>query len=579
MPAENPTNLPVGEKKGHGGSKSRWQTGRLNTPPVGATGKFALHTDYARTSLAGGRLMRSIELNVTLANGLKLEDPLWIASSHFSELAMLKTWSNIGPAAITLKTATRMDRSEPWKTRKWKLKTLEMLPRYGRSYYCDAPKSEEFYPYEETKEHLDAAKELLPVHTKIGVSVLATKDENFKDLYDLTSAADFWELNLKYSMRIPSTERTFFTSLKETWDNTLKWIKDFLDALPHVPVFVKLPRESAWLPGTRECEQLLELLKTHGQAGLVVANSLKLNVADFIHETKEKQLQDGVLTGDGLYDGTINFIRLLKNDCNNRGIPIVASGGMVDEQQVLMALREGADAVQLCTAFEYYKPNYYRTLRSALQARIYWRGAKNMSNFVSRLRHEGVASIYSMPFMYYPAFWAEDVQDAIRLDIKYSDRMDAVIMSGFTLFEKWEKALQSRVSEHKSVQFMLPNPDSEIFRNVQKAWGLTDTELIARQERVKAAKANFEDLFEQELSSLKGDEIKQDWSVRYYNQCPFYSFYLFDDKVYLAQYPFLRPGKLASPVYVFFRSSPEYDRIDREWKGLQGLNSQTSLGR
>src|SRR5438445_13837589 len=106
--------------------------------------------------------MRRIELDTTLANGLRLKDPFWIASAQFSVTSMFTIWTDIRPAAITLKSSTRMDRNEPWKTRSPKHKTLDMLPRYGRSYYCDEPKSTDFYNYEETGQHLEAAKEQLP---------------------------------------------------------------------------------------------------------------------------------------------------------------------------------------------------------------------------------------------------------------------------------------------------------------------------------------------------------------------------------------------------------------------------------
>jgi hypothetical protein len=198
------------------------------------------------------------------------------------------------------------------------------------------------------------------------------------------------------------------------------------------------------------------------------------------------------------------------------------------------------------------------------------------------LEDEGVASIYSMPFMYYTTFWSDDAQAAIAEDIRHSDRLDAVIMSGYTLFEKWKELLQARLKKRKSVHFMVPDPDSEIFCAIQKSWGLDTKQLDARKDRVRKAKQNMEELFNAERALLTEEEREQfkkrktTWEVKYYDECPFYSFYLFDDKVYLAQYPFIRPSVLASPVYVFFRSSPEYQRIDNEWGGLQALIAQTS---
>ena len=44
--------------------------------------------------------------------------------------------------------------------------------------------------------------------------------------------------------------------------------------------------------------------------------------------------------------------------------------------------------------------------------------------------------------------------------------------------------------------------------------------------------------------------------IAFHNQCPFHSLYLFDDKAYIAPYPFVRPGEVDVPaVNVFFAGS------------------------
>jgi dihydroorotate dehydrogenase len=117
-----------------------------------------------------------ISLATRVVDGLTLKDPFWIASAHFSEPSMFKVWAEIGPAALTLKTTTKIDLAEPDKKRK-KGKIQELVGRYGRSYYSEAPKSEEFYPYSVTaEEHLARAKKELPSDTKIGVSVLGHRE-------------------------------------------------------------------------------------------------------------------------------------------------------------------------------------------------------------------------------------------------------------------------------------------------------------------------------------------------------------------------------------------------------------------
>lgn len=44
--------------------------------------------------------------------------------------------------------------------------------------------------------------------------------------------------------------------------------------------------------------------------------------------------------------------------------------------------------------------------------------------------------------------------------------------------------------------------------------------------------------------------------------------YIFDDKAYVAMYPFIEPGDAVSPVYVYPRSSKEYERLDREFESV-----------
>jgi dihydroorotate dehydrogenase len=481
---------------------------------------------------------------------------------------MLDIWSEIEPAALTLKTATRMDRTEPGKTTRGNRSTMDVLPRYGRSYYCDGLKLNEFHTYDDCRDQLVSAKKLLP-RTKVGISVLATTEEKFEDLRSITETADFAELNLKYSMRITKPSGDYCSALASNWKISKELVEAFLKAFAGLPVFIKIPRELSWLPETTQCKELLGLISAHKNAGLVVANSRKMDVAKFIYEGEEQEFRGGVITGDILYDETIKLIWLLRKEFP-QDIPIVATGGMVDEQQALMALRTGANAVQLCTAFTYYKPGYYRTLVSGLKARMKWRGVHTAQDFIERLRQEGVASIYSMPFVYYTAFWGDDLQKEIKRDIRYSDRMDVVVMSGYTLTEAWAEALESRAAGHKSVRFMLPNPNGDAFSAIQKSWGIIDQELEETRHHVNTARTRLEELFKRHAGGLTEEERKGvGWQVSYYDRCPFYSFYIFDDKVYLAQYPFHRPGHLASPVYVFFRSSPEYDRLDREWRGLE----------
>lgn len=569
--------------------------------------------------------MNDVDLTTTIGNVIKLANPFWIASSHFSEnQSMIERWHEIEPAALTLKTCTRKDRIET--KRSIRTKTAHLVPRYGRSYYCDGPKSKELKSYEENKDLLQKAKRLLKT-TKIGTSLLASKEEDYDQLHDMCSESDFIELNLKYSFRGAAGDESFFGVQANKWQETIGLVKAFLKSFADKPVFVKISRELDWLPGTKEATELVCLLREHKKAGLIIANSQKLDIGDFIYENEETSLRGGVITGEALFDGTLKIIEGMRDLCVSQSVPIVATGGMVDEQQVLMALRSGADAVQLCTAFDYNGVTFYQTLVSALKARIKWRGLSEFPTFLERLRQEGIASVYSMPFFYARTFWSDEIQKQLQQDIRFSERMDVVVMSGRTLLDRWAPLIRDRISKKfYSLRMYLLNPDSAASSVIQQSWGLLEAKRQDRKERVSSTKLELQQLFDsgrvdlakyleeelvrrvekgmQEISAdvLRSAQSGKDdvllalrkenkrlrpfgedtlpepsWEVMFHDQCPFFSVYMFDDKVYLAQYPFLRPNELASPVYVFFRSSPEYDRIENEVKGLREHIRQTLL--
>jgi len=569
--------------------------------------------------------MTHMDLTTRVGSGLTLSSPFWIASSHHSEnVAAFRAWREFEPAAITLKTCTKIDRRE--QKRSIRERTQPFLPRYGRAYYWDGPKSKELKNYEEASELLAEAKRIL-VNSKVGISVLATDQEDFAELRSRCAQADFWELNLKYSMRSKTRAESFFDGSKANWAEAMEQIEKFLVAFPAVPVFIKLPRELEWLPETQEAAEFLDRLKDHGKAGIVVANSRKLDIARFIYQGEETVLEGGVIAGDPLYDSTLTMIAGISEDCSSRDIPIVASGGMVDEQQILMAMRAGADAVQLCTAFDYNGPAFYQTLVAGLRGRMKWRGFADMVRYVEELRKEAIASVFGMPFMYFPTFWSEEFQKQIQQDIRFSRRMDFVLTSGRSLFKAWAGPLTERVrSRLHSIRALLLNPDSQAFAVVQQSWGLAEpNEIRARRERVRAAKLWLEELFRDGTAALtehlkkldaeygetgqrrlsetlmaalragsstdllllikrENDQRKREdaerlpcpeWATLFYDRCPFYSMYIFDDKAYVAMYPFIRPSKLASPVYVYTRSSEEYARLDREFKMLWYYSGQT----
>jgi len=241
---------------------------------------------------------------------------------------------------------------------------------------------------------------------------------------------------------------------------------------------------------------------------------------------------------------------------------------MIDPQHMLMALKAGASAIQLCTAIDYYHPNYYDTLRWNLQNRIELLGLRDVTEFLSRLRKESVATIYNMPFMYFDQFWSSDIQRRLQKDVRGSERMDVFLMSGRTVVEKWDDALRNRFSKNLGLRLLLPDPDGPTFASIQGAWGIVEPELTGIKDRVKQARDRFQKAWdetqEERKGKIKDGEIESSCAIFSTNKCPFYSFYLFDDKVCVSPYPFIRPGSPNIPVYIFFAGSNEYERIKAE---------------
>jgi hypothetical protein len=251
---------------------------------------------------------------------------------------------------------------------------------------------------------------------------------------------------------------------------------------------------------------------------------------------------------------------------------------MVDEQHLLHAFRAGAAAAQLCTSFDYNRRGFYETLRSALTARIYMQGLKSFDEFRRRLPELGIAAIQQEPILYFDRFWSAETQNNIRDDIRRSETMDVVVMSGATLFEAWKDLLRQRFAKNLGLRLLIPNVASDTYVAVQKAWGVTnDAQITARKARVLEAKQKYEQVWEEtqaERNKLVGGEVREaKLEILPHDQMPFYSCYIFDDNAYVAPYPFVRAGGEV-PVYVFFRSSKEYERLVNETQNLREVARQ-----
>jgi hypothetical protein len=172
-----------------------------------------------------------------------------------------------------------------------------------------------------------------------------------------------------------------------------------------------------------------------------------------------------------------------------------------------------------------------------------------------------------MPFTYYEEFWGEEAQSAMRADVMTSSRMDMFVMSGQSLVTKWKDPLKIRFKKNLEARLLLPNPDGAIFVAIQKSWGMSDeSEVGNRKSRLRKT---VKDLRTLAKSAGKEDLVE----IAYTDKCPFVSFYIFDDKVYVAPYPFVlvAGADMPVPVYVFIAGSPEFARFEKEFNTLYTL--------
>jgi hypothetical protein len=145
-------------------------------------------------------------------------------------------------------------------------------------------------------------------------------------------------------------------------------------------------------------------------------------------------------------------------------------------------------------------------------------------------------------------------------------------MSGRSVVEAWEDALKKRFGKNLGMRILLPNTEGPTYEPIQKSWGIFGAELTARKDRVRAAHDAFERIWkgteEARRESTPAGDKPSTLELYSTDKCPFYSFYLFDDKVCVAPYPFIRPEEPNIPVYIFFAGSREYERIKKEAQTL-----------
>lgn len=404
--------------------------------------------------------MNAIKLDVKLFSDFILRNPIWVASSHLTaDETTLKKWSAYKPAALTLKTSSLAEGGDGRGGRTYV--RLSQRP----SWFTDGPREVELISGRRTKELLNFAKEALP-DSLIGVSIL--QDEDYKEFKQFTEGADFVELNTKYTGRLPESAEwpSYLEFHAHQHQDLINHITDFSDTFSHIPQFVKLSRDFPWLTPCKELElfsqKLIELLSAGRRIGLVIANTPRLRVPPTALSSKSDkgpkramkpiELSDGVLCGEDLFLGTYNLIREIRlSRILPETIPIVASGGILSLGDVVDILFAGAVAIQMCTAFEEKKFQYYAWIIGQLDRLLQMTRCASMDRFCWKLRGEGETGLQRIREAVYEI--SVDFKEFVDREIKRKDVEILEILSGVLKEEARQANIQPRAVSVYSREF------------------------------------------------------------------------------------------------------------------------------
>jgi dihydroorotate dehydrogenase len=163
------------------------------------------------------RPAENVDLSLDLLPGLRLSNPLMIASSHLTATeAALRNLARVRPSAVTLKTTSTVVGGDG-KGRRLLVNVFDM-EQDTIGIYSDGPKDLEFLDLAATKGLLTVAKELFG-ETPVGISVLQNKDENYEALAGEVASCNYVEFNLKYSLRPDpgSPNASYLERAQEQW--------------------------------------------------------------------------------------------------------------------------------------------------------------------------------------------------------------------------------------------------------------------------------------------------------------------------------------------------------------------------
>lgn len=486
-----------------------------------------------------------MSLRVDLFENFKLNNPIWIASSHLSEsVNVLKYWQKINPSAITLK-STSAKGGQGLGDR--------FLRKIGQelSLYSDGEKRKEFLDYETSMKLLKVAKRLLP-NSKIGSSILM--EEDYSKCLNLLKESDFFELNLKYSARskAASNIHSKFKADKIKYEKILNEIHTFLDVFKKWPCFIKFTRETDWISDCDEFDRVITLIKSYPRVGIILANTKKWIIPSS-SSGLAVELSGGIMAGSKLFEETYNIIKRV-NTCVPKSIPIVATGGINSIQSAIDMFKIGAKAIQLCTVLQLRGLYYYDYLSEGFRNIQRQMRVKSFNGLLKKLQNTNVVYLpplfdYCSNFYKYSAFSTLFKSKTLDMIVVYARTFTRENLSRFI------------------ARFRKPNLTTRIITMAYNSPSLKATAYSLGRganemgQKIKDMHQYWIEIYKKHCNQNHSFEIFQ------HKKVPFHSGYITEKSALFVPYSLLGEGK-DLPIYEFDASTNEYKRLKDEFNGL-----------
>jgi dihydroorotate dehydrogenase len=487
-----------------------------------------------------------MSLKINLFKNFTLNSPIWIASSHLTEsVNSIKNWQKIQPSAVTLKTTSKIGGKGYGNRYIHAIKSKEIL-------YCNGNKKKELLNYITTAELLHVAKSLLP-NSKVGTSVLM--GENYNKCFDLLQESDFFELNLKYAVRINNKSGDIHSKFESDKSQFLKIqgeIKKFLYVFKNYPCFIKLTREINWLRDCREFQTLIKLLKTHPKTGIIIANTKKWTLPPSTSGLT-LELKGGIVSGTSLFEETYNLVKGIKQAIPKE-VPIIATGGIDEIKSLIDIFRVGAKSVQICTAFHLRGFQYYSHLINQLNYIQKQLEAKSFEEFIGKIQNLEILYLPSQ-YTYYPSFYDYPLFKSLFT----AKSLNILVVYARTFTRRNLENFISRFSgPNKETRIITMAPYSPMLEGTSESLGRKSTDM---RKKIKESHKNWISLYKKYGNKNHQFEIYQ------HNKVPFHSAYVTENTALFVPYSMLGEGQTL-PIYGFEAGTIEYKRLKMEFYNL-----------